>query len=72
MFRITKSSKNLLLSIDVAKVDEVGIVNSGGDYENKKIKKSPSKNLNGASYLTPDAKKAFNHLRHAFTKAPIF
>ena len=26
----------------------------------------------GSDYLTPAAKKAFNHLWHAFTQAPIF
>ena len=43
----------------------------GGDCENATVEKSPSKNLNKAGYLSPNAKKVFNHLRHMFTKAPI-
>ena len=43
-----------------------------GICEEETVKRSLSKNLNGAGYLTPNAKKAFNHLRHAFTKALIF
>ena len=68
---VTKSSKNLLLSIDVAEVDKVGI-GSGSDWEDKTVWRSLSKNLNGATgYLTPDARQAFTQLRQAFTKALI-
>ena len=49
---------------------EVGI-GAGGNCEEGTVKRSLSKNLNGAGYLTPNTKKAFNHLWHAFTKAPI-
>ena len=57
--------------MDVAKVDEVGI-DGRGDCEDETVRKSLSKNLNGAiGYLTPDAKQAFIELRQAFTKAPI-
>ena len=67
----TRLSKNLLLSIDVAEVDEVG-VGGGGDCEDETVGRSPSKNLNGATgYLTPDARRAFTQLRQAFTEAPI-
>ena len=67
----TRSSKNLLLSLDVAEVDEVG-VGGGGDREDETVGRSPSKNSNGATgYLTPDARRAFTQLRQAFTEAPI-
>ena len=56
---VTRSSKNLLSSIDVAGVDEVG-VGGEGDHEDKTVKISASKNLNGATgYLTPDARRVF-------------
>ena len=42
-----------------------------GDYKEETVKRSLSKNLNRAGYLIFDAKKAFKHLRHTFTKAPI-
>ena len=46
-------SKNLLLLIEVAEKNKVYIIGgSNGDYKNKTIEKSPSKNLNGvAKYL---------------------
>ena len=67
----TNSLKNPLLSINMAGNDEVS-VGGGGDSEDEKIGKSPSKNLNGAmSYLTPNARRVFIQLRQAFTKAPI-
>ena len=57
--------------MDVAEVDEVG-VGVGGDCEDETARRSPSKNLNGATgYLTPNARQAFTQLRQAFTKAPI-
>ena len=43
----------------------------GGDCEEGMVKKSLYKNLNGADYLTLDAKKAFNNLRYMFIKALI-
>ena len=39
----------------------------GGDNIKNSVKASKSSN-----YLTPDAKKTFNHLRHVFTQALIF
>ena len=51
----TRSSKNLLSSIDVAESDEVG-GSDGDDYEIGTVERSPhSKNSNRAtSYLTSD------------------
>ena len=67
----TRLSKNLLSSLDVAEVDEVG-VGGGGDRKDETVGRSPSKNSNGATgYLTPDARRAFTQLRQAFTEAPI-
>ena len=67
---ITKSSKNLLLSIDVAEIDEAGV--GGGDCEDKTVERSPSKNSNRAmGYLTPNARRVFIQMRQAFTKALI-
>ena len=68
---ITKSSKNLLLSRDVAEVDEVGL-DSGGDCKDETVGKSQSKNSNGATdYLIPNARQTLTQLKQAFTKAPI-
>ena len=66
----TQSTENLS-QINVAEDAEVG-GDGGGNYEERMIKRSLSKNLNGAGYLTPNAKKTFNHLWGAFTKALIF
>ena len=44
-----------------------GNPNSNGSNTKKGIKTTKSFN-----YLTPDAKKVFNLLRHMFTQAPIF
>ena len=67
----TRLLKNLLLSIDVAEVDEVG-VGGGGDCKDETVERSLSKNLNKAiGYLSPDARRAFTQLRQTFTKAPI-
>ena len=54
---------------------------SGNSKEKKSAKsKNPSKSRNsprfgvkkaGSSFLTPEARLAFNHLQLAFTKAPI-
>ena len=55
----TRSSKNLLLSIDVAKVDKGG-VGGGGNCEDETVGRSPFKNSNRATgYLTPDARQTF-------------
>ena len=43
-----------------------GIKRSGGNT------KKGVKAAKGSDYVIPAAKKAFNHLRHAFTQAPIF
>ena len=67
----TRLSKNLLSSIDVAEVDEVGIGGSG-DCKDETVGKSPSKTSNGATgYLTPNTRRAFTELRQAFNKTPI-
>ena len=72
MLQTTKSSKNLPSLIDVAECDEVDIVCDSGDYEDKTVEKSSSKNSNRAmGFLIPKARLAFNKLRKAFTKAPI-
>ena len=52
--------------MDMAENDEVGTVNSSGNCEDKTVERSPSKNLNAISYLTPRARLAFNKLRKAF------
>ena len=55
----TRSSKKLVLSIDVAEVDEVG-VDGSGNRKDKTVGRLPSKDLNKATgYLTPDAKQTF-------------
>ena len=38
-----------------------------GSHNTKKCVKADR----GSNYLTPNTKKIFNHLRHAFTQAPI-
>ena len=56
MSSATRSLKNLLSSLDVAEVDEVGVGGSG-DCEDETVGRLPSKNSNGATgYLTPDAR----------------
>ena len=67
-----KSSKNLLLSINMAKNNEVGGSDSS-DCEDKMVERSPcSKNSNRATgYLTPDTGQTFTQLRQASIKAPI-
>ena len=67
----TKSSKNLPLSIDVAKIDKVG-VDGGCNCKDKTVTRSLSKNLNKATdYLSLNTKRAFTQWRKAFTIAPI-
>ena len=66
-----RSSKNLLLPIDVVEVDKIGVSN-GGDYEDETVGRSLSENLNKAMlYPTSNAKQVFTQMREAFTKAPI-
>ena len=61
------------LSIDLAEHDKIVIVCGDGDCEDETIERSPSKNLNGiTSYLISKTRLAFNKLRKAFTKTPIF
>ena len=56
----------------MAEHDEVGTIDSDSNCKDEMVKKSPSKNSNGAiGYLTPKARLAFTKLRKAFTKAPI-
>ena len=56
----------------MAERNEDGI-DSGGNYKDKTIKKSPySKNLNGImDYLTPNARQSFTQLKQTFIKALI-
>ena len=44
ILQIIKSSKNLLLLIDLAKNDKVNIISSGNNYKNEMVKKLLSKN----------------------------
>ena len=77
----TQSSAVLLVAINMAEDNEIG---SGGGNGMKSMI-TPKKfigvdypNFEGTvgarsfEYLTPNAKKAFNHLRHLFIKASIF
>ena len=58
--------------MNVAESDKVGTIDNGGDCENETVKRSPSKNLNGATgYLISEARLMFTRLKKAFTKAPI-
>ena len=72
MLQITGSWKNSPSSIDIAKRNKVGTICGGDNCEDEIVKKSPSKNLNGATgYLIPEARFAFTKLRKTFTKALI-
>ena len=69
MLQTTRLSKNLASSIDVAERDEIDTVNCDDNCEDKTVKRSLSKNLNGTTgYLTPEARLAFIELRKVFTK----
>ena len=77
----TQLSGVLLSSINVAEEDEVGSGGSNGMkfiITFKKFTKADYLNFKGTvgargfGYLTPDIKKVFNYIWHAFTKAPIF
>lgn len=53
-----RSSKNLLVSINVAQVDEVSVDIGSSDRQDKTVGRSPSKNLNGTTgYLISDARQ---------------
>ena len=75
MLKTTGSSKEIALKTFKADNNEV----VGGGKANKTIKNSSRKSIRmpniGAirepNFLTPDAKKTFNHLWLAFIKAPI-
>ena len=68
---VSRLSKNSLLLIDVAEVDEVDISGTG-DCEDGTVQRLLFKNLNGTTgYLTLDIRQAFIQLRKVFTKAPI-
>ena len=57
----------------MAESDEVGIIDSGGNYKNKIVKRLFFKNFDKiVRYLTPKVKLIFTTLKKAFTKAPIF
>ena len=64
----------LLLLINIAESDKVGITDSSvDDGKDKMIKKLPFKNLNKAEqYFTLEARLAFIQLKKAFTEAFIF
>ena len=60
------------LLLDMAEYDEIGIVDIRGDYKDKIVKQSLSKNSNRAKgYLTPKARLAFIRLWKALSKALI-
>ena len=60
---VIKSSKNLLLSIDVTEVPEFGVSIGGDDCKNKMVGRFLFKNLNRVtSYLILNAKQAFTQL----------
>ena len=74
MLQKTRLSKNLPSSIDVAKLDEVGVISDGDICDDEMVKRLPliSKNSNGTiGYLTLKARFAFIQLRKVFIKAPI-
>ena len=59
--------------MNMAECDMVSTVSTNGDYKDKTVKKSPSKNLNRATgYPTSKARLVFTKLRKIFTKASIF
>ena len=65
-------SKNLLLLINVAEFNELG-VDGDSDSKDKTVGRLLSKNFNRAiGYLTPATRQTFTQLRQLFTKAPIF
>ena len=72
MLQITRLSKNLLLSVNVAENDEIGIADNSSDCENETIERSSFKNSNKATgYLTLNARQVFIKLKQVFTNASI-
>ena len=77
MLKTTKSSEEL--ASKMFKADNNKIVGGNGGRAHETVKNSSRKSTHvpniGATkkpnFLTPDTKKAFNHLRLAFIKAPI-
>ena len=71
--RAFRAGNDEVVGGDGGKVDETDVDSSKS--KNEKSRKSARMSNVGATeepnFLTPDAKKAFNHLRLAFTKAPI-
>ena len=73
MLPTTGLLKNLLFLIDVAENNEVDIIGSDSDFEDKMDEKLLSKNLNRATgYLTPNIRQTFIQLRQTFTKTLFF
>ena len=72
MLQIYGSSINLLLSMNVAESQEINIINSGNDCENKTVKKSIFKNSNKVvGYLIPKTRSTFTQLRKVFIKVLV-
>ena len=76
MLKTTRSSEELALK--TFRVDDNEVVGSGGDSEtvrnsSRKLTCVPNIRATGEpNFLTPNTKKAFNHLKLAFIEAPIF
>ena len=72
MFQTTESSKILPSLMNMDKRNDVGTVGDSNNCKDKTVKRSLSKNLNGAmGYLIHKARLAFTKLRKTFTKALI-
>ena len=77
MLKTTGSSKEL--APKAFRADDNKVVGGGGDKINEMVRNSSRKSMRvpniGATgkpnFLTPNAKKTFNHLRPAFIKTPI-
>ena len=62
------------------RIDDNKVIGSGGGRANETVRNSSRKltcmpnigAIREPNFLTPNAKKAFNHLQLAFIKAPIF
>ena len=68
----TQSVESLPLSVDM--VGDIEVADSDGG-SNKTVKKLPpytKPTIKAIDYLTPNSKVAFNQLKKAFIKAPIF
>ena len=69
-----KTSFQLAGVLPATGVDDREVIGSGGGNDRKLAKSDFTKSVRGVeepSFLTPDARQAFNQLRQAFTKAPI-